>query len=120
MCDYCGKDFKTIECHITDETDTITMCPNCLCMYLYNTGGDSLENSNEYVCDVTNKRGAIRFKSGNEKYFLEKEIMLRLLKHDLKPEEYFALTEKYDANNYMLHDDFYYPDTGEAIQPMDC
>ena len=34
MCNYCGKDLKIIEYRITDKTDTITMCPNCLCLYL--------------------------------------------------------------------------------------
>ena len=120
MCNRCGKDLQIIECHITDKNKTITLCPNCLCIFLYNDCGEEFENSDEYICDITGKRGAIRFKSGNEKYFLEKEIMLRLLKHNLKPDEYFALTEKYNENNNMLHDDFYYPDTGEAVQPMDC
>jgi hypothetical protein len=41
----------------------------------------------------------------------------RLVRHALRPKEFFALRDKYgDAHDW--HDDFYHPETGRAFQPM--
>jgi hypothetical protein len=41
----------------------------------------------------------------------------RLVRHALRPKEFFALRDKYgDAHDW--HDDFYHPETGRAFQPI--
>ena len=119
MCDKCKKNYGIIEIKLIDRNGTKQFCPNCLAYECYNGLKEKLENTNQFSCDISGKIGAICFKSDNEEYILEKEIMMRLLRHSLKPDEFFVLAEKYDYNNYMLHDDFYDFETGEAIQPMD-
>ena len=117
MCIKCGKEYPRIEITLQDKNGERTFCPNCLAISYFNDEL-KLENDEQLICDITNKKGAIIFESYDEHYILEKDIMLRLIAHNLKPEEYFVLCKKYSENNYMLHDDFY-TEEGIAIQPMD-
>lgn len=117
MCEKCNKDYKSIEVTITDKNNKYVYCPNCLLLEFYNGNENNLENSDDFICDVINLRGAIHYNSQGEEYFLEKEILLRLINRNLTPNEYFALVKKYGQYKYMLHDDFYYYETGEALQP---
>ena len=72
--------------------------------------------------DVLNFEGLYQVDENGNVYSLDKEIMHRLLKYNLKPEEYLKLKEigeeKGKGFQYMIHDDFYTED-GIAIQPID-
>ena len=94
------------------------LCQNCLIMTVMD-GSFVLDNDENLIDDVTGEKGAISFESIDEHYTLEKSAMERLIKNSLLDYEYFALAEKYSPSNFMLHDDFYDPDTGEAIQPKE-
>jgi len=47
---------------------------------------------------------------------LSRDELYRFLRHDLRPDEYFTLAEKYGVF-FEIHDDFYDEVTGVAIQP---
>lgn len=120
-CSNCGNEFPSyVIARVLDKNGENMYCANCLCMKAtYGLLETELENNNDYICDITNKNGAILYISDNEKYALEKELFIRLIKRALKPHECLLLLEKYSADAYLLHDDFYDPATGEAIQPLD-
>lgn len=117
MCDFCDKIYDRLHISIEDNNGVRIFCPNCLCYHAQNDL--VLENKELYICDVTGKRGAVVYKSLKEEYFLDKDIMMRLLRRSLRPGEYYILADKFGADSYMLHDDFYDPETGEALQPLE-
>lgn len=78
---------------------------------------EQLQNDSSLMDDVTGKPGAIRYNSKGETYCLEKDSMIRLLSHNLQPNEYMTLVQKYGSNQYLLHADFY-TDEGIALQPL--
>ena len=116
-CSECGFDEKIVVISITDKNGSLEFCPNCL-IKQFIENELSFENHPDFVDDVTGEKGAVKFESYDEVYVLEKERMLRLISHNLEPEEYFALAEKYGANKYMIHEDFYDEIDGEALQPV--
>ena len=117
VCSKCKKDYGIILITIRDRDGEYVFCPNCLC-YEY-CEGNLIFNNNPSLCDdVTGEEGAVEYISFNEHYVLEKERMLRLIAHNLKPNEYLALSNKYGADKFSLHDDFY-TDDGYAIQPVE-
>lgn len=118
MCDICRKNYGLIDIDIIDANGKRTFCPNCLAISFCNDTLN-LHNSYLYTCDITGNVGAVLFKSSDEEYFLEKDILKRLISHNLTPKEYFKLADKYGADKYMIHEDFYDEDTGEALQPIE-
>ena len=117
MCIRCHKNLGSLENKIIDYNGERSYCPNCLAIAYFNEELN-LVNSDDFVCDIKQKKGAIKFVSERENYILNKKTMLRLISHNLKPDEYLKLVEKYGSHGYMIHDDFYTED-GIAIQPMD-
>lgn len=101
---------------LIDKYKTQCYCPNCIAIK-EQTNDLYLENDPDLFCEVTNQWGAVGFASGDETYFLDKEIMHRLLQHNLYPEEYKILRAKQNGFQYMTHEDFYTKD-GTALQPL--
>lgn len=116
-CDVCNYESERIVAKITDGEGSYNFCPNCLVLRYAQEQLD-FENHPDFIDDVTGEKGAVKFESYDEVYILEKDRMLRLIARNLEPEEYFALVKKYGANKYLLHDDFYDPFDGAAIQPV--
>lgn len=117
-CMNCLRDFNDILIiKIVDKKETKCLCPNCIAI-LEAEESLILENDYDLNCEVSKKEGAVIYISGDEKYVLDKDIMHRLLKHNLKRIEYKRLVKKHGCHKFMLHDDFYTSD-GYAIQPMD-
>lgn len=117
-CSKCGMmlpDYLTME--LADKNGSMAYCPNCITEAAYNDELSFVADDN-LICDITGKPGAVRFVCEGETYTLNPDSMVRLVRHTLNPDEYFALTKKYSAANYMLHDDFYDEATGEAIMLM--
>ena len=117
VCQKCGYNVESIVGTLKDKNGEQHLCPNCVAMMLCE-GKLHLENSENLKDDITGKSGAIAFISGDEHYTLEKETMMRLLSHNLDPDEWVALSEKYGEDKFMLHSDFYLED-GTAIQPLE-
>lgn len=117
MCNACSSNSPIVKVTITDKNQVATFCHNCLAVKVINKEVN-FENNYKFICDVTKKPGAVKYESADETYILSSDILERLILHSLTKDEYFALIEKYGENSYMLHDDFYDPSTGEAMQPF--
>lgn len=115
-CEQCGYDKSIVNITIRDFAGEITLCPNCLATAFLNNKLHFMDNAS-LICDVTGERGAVEFMAYDEYYCLSSNVMMRLISHNLKPHEYFALAKKYGANKFMIHDDFYLED-GTAWQPL--
>jgi hypothetical protein len=114
-CTSCGYSNESILTHLIDANEEKCLCPNCVAVAVAN-GTMKLE-ANEALCDdVTGEIGAVVFINGNERYALTPRRMIRLLAHDLRAYEWQALANKYGANQFMLHDDFY-TEEGNPWQP---
>ena len=114
-CTSCGYSNESILTHLIDVNEEKCLCPNCVAVAVAN-GTMKLE-ANEALCDdVTSEIGAVVFINGNERYTLTPRRMIRLLAHDLRAYEWQALANKYGANQFMLHDDFY-TEEGNPWQP---
>ena len=68
------------------------------------------------VSDLSGKP-AILYRAHDYEICLTQDEMLRYIGKDLKPEEYRKLRDKH-GDHFEIHDDFYDPDTGEALQPI--
>lgn len=117
VCDKCKKEVVSVEEHLKDKNGEQVFCPNCLCEEVA-TGQLILENDETLRDDVTGEFGAVEFCSSGEHYILKKERMIRLICHNLEPDEWKTLTEKYGEDKFELHEDFY-DDDGFALQPLE-
>ena len=115
-CERCRRNYSFIGFSLRDAVRELNFCPNCLAVAFYNNEL-SFINDPTLVDDITDKPGAVEFKSENERYVLERRTMMRLISHNLRRSEYLALAKKYGSEKYMIHDDFYAED-GTALQPM--
>lgn len=116
-CSMCKENRETLMVKLTDACGETIYCPNCLAVaYLNRTL--HLENHPDFVDDVTGCNGAVKYEATDETYVLEVETMKRLIAHNLDPDEYYALANKYGADKFMIHSDFYDDFDGVAIQPM--
>lgn len=114
-CMHCGYSKENVLAILIDNAKERPLCPNCFTVAVY-TGELDFEANYDLVDDVTGLPGAVKFVRGSETFTLAPRAMLRLLAHDLRPNEWKALVEKYGMQ-YMLHDDFYDED-GTAWQPV--
>jgi hypothetical protein len=71
----------------------------------------------EGKCNLCDK-DKIFFKDTETVYDVCKEHANKLVMKNLSPREFKILYAKY-PKAYLLHDDFYVPETGLAIQPVD-
>lgn len=115
-CSRCNRDYGDIEVTLTDAYQSTTFCPNCLLIAFQENEIAFLNNMNWYD-DISGKRGAVEYRSGKERYMLERRAMMRLISRNLRKKEWSALVEKHGANQYMLHSDFYAED-GTSLQPI--
>ena len=115
-CIHCGCNLERILISLTDAAKERIICPNCVAEEVI-SGNLTFEPNYDLVDDITGLPGAVKFQflGDSEHYTLAPRAMLRLLAHDLRPDEWTVLIDKY-GDQYMLHDDFYTED-GEAWQP---
>lgn len=118
MCMLCGES-TVVDIMIIDKDSSRIYCPNCIYRALYNKSLNLCNNSN-LRDDITGEYGAILYVTHKEEYCLKRDTMIRLICHNLKPEEWKALTKKYveptGTFKFMLHEDFY-DDEGNTLQP---
>ena len=65
---------------------------------------------------VLSGRAGYRYSDSDVDMILERDELDRFIRCDLTPEEYFKLRDTYGIF-FMIHDDFYDEETGEALQP---
>jgi hypothetical protein len=116
-CSNCGFRLAYGLVKFEDKNGIQSLCLNC-CIIKEMENALILENNEDFICEVSNKKGAVKYTCGNEVYILDKEIMHRLIRRHLKPEEYLKLSSNRTELTYMIHDDFYTED-GTALQPVD-
>jgi hypothetical protein len=104
--------------HITikDAVKEITLCHNCMAMAFLDNE-ISLINDPQMIDDISGDPGAVEFIAHNERYFLDRHVMMRLISYNLKRHEYLILADKYGTDKYMLRDDFYWND-GTQLQSI--
>lgn len=108
---------------IDDGKEKIALCPNHSIGYVLGMIPEDTmkkypsDTRKEQVCEICGDAGAL-YKDGEAEFKLCKKHLESLLKRALKPEEFKKLYSRV-GNVYILHDDFYDPDTGEAIQPVE-
>lgn len=112
ICTKCHQHYSMIMSIIVDGNGNRIYCPNCMAK---EADTMPLANVSDLHDDVTGEPGAVAFMAYKEVYTLEAERMRRLIKHTLAPDEVLALRNKYGADSFMLHDDFY-DDEGNALQ----
>ena len=117
ICSKCGKNYPTIAIAIKDLNGEKIFCPNCLITSYINSELNLVDDP-KIIDDVSGKNGAVEFISENEHYNLHHKRMLRLIAHNLLPEEYRVLANKYGSDKYEIHDDFY-SEYGIALQPVE-
>lgn len=110
--------------HIDDGKEKIVLCPNHSIIFAINEAGEEIEKypselpeGTELHCELCGKAG---YEFREDRYTLKlcKEHIKKILKRNLSPEEFFVLYKKY-PDMFLLHDDFYDPATGEAMQPVE-
>jgi hypothetical protein len=115
-CSKCTQNNDFVIAKLTDKNGEQLYCLNCLMVASINRKLCLTDNP-LFVDDVTGEAGAVKYENHDEIYFLSVDRMMRLITHNLSPEEYFALAKKYGADKFLLHSDFYDAFDGEALQP---
>lgn len=70
------------------------------------------------VVSVISGKPAVLYRADDYEIAMTPLELFRFAKHDLEPDEYFAIRD-YVGEIHEIHDDFYSPDTGEAFQPIE-
>lgn len=106
-----------------DGKERVALCPNHIIMFVLDMIKEDiekypteLEKDTDLACDICGKEGYVFF-DGKETVNVCKEHLSKLVRHDLKPDEFFVLYKEH-PDMYLLHDDFYDPETGESFQPV--
>ena len=118
-CDRCRRSGND-KIHITirDAIKETTLCLNCMAIaFLENEL--SFVNDRNLIDDISGQPGAVEFASGNERYCLEKQTMMRLISYNLKRHEYLILADKYGTDKYMLRGDLYWNDGAKLNSILD-
>lgn len=123
MCRRCGNNNDMyLDTVIYKDDDTVVdqLCSNCMARTAYDKEFPRAKGI--YTSELSGAHGAIKIvdAAGSDEpdtYFLLWSEAERLFRHELTPEEFFAL-DKNHHDRYLIHDDFYDYETGEALQPM--
>lgn len=74
--------------------------------------------SDRLISDASGRAGCLVYLAGDVRLQLTPREMDRFARHALMPKEYGALVCKFGMF-YEVHEDFYDPDTGEPLQPIE-
>lgn len=111
-------DLGVIDIEISGQGTTLVFDPNGLIIALIRD--ELFPQLGEPISDnkgsVLSGQPGYRYCDSEVDMVLERSELDRFIRHDLMPEEYFKLRDTYGLF-FMIHDDFYYEDTGEAVQP---
>lgn len=111
-CFNCGIDFEMVLYTMSNNTDSISVCANCAVLELDSI---SIKGESPFKCEICGKDGH-HFSSDDMKANICMEHTKKLINLNLKPNEFKKLYLK-NKKAFLLHDDFYCPDTGIALQP---
>lgn len=69
------------------------------------------------IVSVISGQPAVVYRADDLTISMTPKELLRFLARDLRPDEFFALRERY-GDFFEIHDDFYDPQSGQALQPV--
>lgn len=113
-CKDCGLDVDILLNTIETMNGEYTYCQNHI--VLRGINGFDFEFTPNTKCEICGNDGVI-FRNSDGEYHLCKSHLEDFLRLNLSPEDFFKLLESHSATEFMLHDDFYDPQTGYAFQP---
>lgn len=121
----CGISADFLLYHIDNGKEKVVFCPNHAIMYFLDMLKEEdiqkypseLPEGTELHCEICGKE-AVQFKEFKHTLNLCDEHLEKINKRNLNREEFFILYNKY-PDMYLIHDDFYDPDTGVAFQPVE-
>lgn len=117
QCNRCGRvGGDKIHVTIKDAVGKWTFCLNCMAL-AFLEGELNFANDENLIDDISERPGAVEFVSHNERYCLDKNVMMRLISYNLQRHEYLILADKYGTNNHMLNDGLYW-NSGEKLQAI--
>lgn len=120
----CGIDMKEILTTLDNGNERITCCPNHMAMLgidvFENEGvkAQSSERTDHHKCECCYDEHTIEYKDKEATFYLCKNHLTNLIDLNLSPKDFFTLYSRV-GDVYILHDDFYHPETGEAFQPRE-
>lgn len=115
----CNVHYILVE--MDDGNGRIVLCPNHVLIYsgnlFNNVAIDPLPSElNEHIhCEICDKPG-IYYRDPDVVVYLCKEHLFRWNTLNLSPQDFYAMYHRL-GNVFMLHEDFYDSETGEALQP---
>lgn len=104
-----------IESHLVDGVGVLVIDPNRAAVIGF-TGKLPLINPT-HPSLLSGKPGYLLRTSDGVEVALTEDELLRMFRHELRPNEVKLLLETY-GSFHEIHDDFYDEETGEALQPM--
>lgn len=125
-CQVCGIELLADE--ITYQGRTLFLCPLHQILWAVGRlpGIEGAPTPHEpFTCEVTGETGEHvsrfierreRLGDKDEVWHLRHDILLRLIRKSLTPEEWRALVKTHGQDSFQLHEDFY-DDEGNALQP---
>lgn len=119
----CGFSVKEILITLDNGQKRITLCPNHVIMLadnLFENHEIYAEESNrtdKHTCQCCQEENTIEYKDSDVVFYLCTKHLHDLIDRNLSPKDFKTLYEEV-GNVYILHDDFYDPETGEAFQPV--
>lgn len=122
-CVVCGISLEELLSVEDDGKKRLVACPNHqLMIHLGKTDGIEFEYlpskyESDGKCDLCDKE-KIYFKDSGIIFDVCREHADKLIMRNLSPEEFEKLYQKHPGA-YLLHDDFYDPETGVAFQPVE-
>lgn len=119
-CKYCDIVSDFLLYTISNGEQVVSVCPNHSASE--NFIDSDIKASSDHKCIICGKDG-YNFKSDEIDKDLCEDHIYSLVDVKLTPGEYFKLKESIGIANinsvYLLHDDFYCEESGEALQPSD-
>lgn len=111
-CFNCGIDFDMVLYTMSNSTDNSSVCANCAVIGLDSI---SIKGDESFKCELCGKDGH-KFTCTDMDANLCMEHTKKLINLNLNTIEFKKLY-KQNKDAFLLHDDFYCPDTGIALQP---
>jgi hypothetical protein len=109
-----GQTEDILDIRIEDSEGSRRFDPNSLIMAIIN---QDVKLASPVGKSVISGEPGFRYRDNDVGLTLSKEELFRFIEKNLLPEEYFKLRDEYGMF-FMIHDDFYDEETGEAVQPM--
>jgi hypothetical protein len=114
-----GRDVDVLAVEISSRDDVLKLDPNGVVAAVMR--GDLVSrlgraHPEEFGVSVLSRRPGYRYFDSDVEMVLAPDELVRFLRLDLRPEEYFGLRDTFGIF-FMIHDDFYDPGSGMAVQP---